>query len=145
MSRLGTAGTYDDTPDGIWHVCSPAWARPQLDDDGVTLTANEAWRVEKYLARAACSSSTPVSLAARAEDRNRLVLEQQLDAVAAGLDDVGIRRHAPEFVQLMIFSPVQPTEDIDAEPLVGVSVADAHAISQVAGRVVQAFDAHRYA
>ena len=51
---------YDDTPDGIWHVCSPAWARPQLDDDGVTLTADEAWRVEKYLGRAACSSSTPI-------------------------------------------------------------------------------------
>ena len=45
-------------------------------------------------------------------------------------------------VQLMKFSPVQPTEDIDAEPLVGVAVADAHAISQVAGRVVQAVDAH---
>ena len=66
-----TAQHYDDTRDGLWHVCSPAWAVPQLDDD--SLNADEAWRVEKYLARAACSSSTPIicqicaGLAARAD------------------------------------------------------------------------------
>ena len=49
---------FEDTPDGIWKVCSPAWAFPQLDD--AALTADEAWRVEKYLGRAACSSSTPI-------------------------------------------------------------------------------------
>ena len=68
---LCTAQHYDDTRDGLWHVCSPAWAVPQLDDD--SLTADEAWRVEKYLARAACSSQTPIicqicaGLAARAD------------------------------------------------------------------------------
>ena len=66
-----TAQHYDDTRDGLWHVCSPAWAVPQLDDD--SLNADEAWRVEKYLARAACSSQTPIicqicaGLAARAD------------------------------------------------------------------------------
>ena len=68
---LSKAQHYDDTRDGLWHVCSPAWAVPQLDDD--SLTADEAWRVEKYLARAACSSQTPIicqicaGLAARAD------------------------------------------------------------------------------
>ena len=68
---VATAQHYDDTRDGLWHVCSPAWAVPQLDDD--SLTADEAWRVEKYLARAACSSQTPIicqicaGLAARAD------------------------------------------------------------------------------
>ena len=36
-----TAQHYDDTRDGLWHVCSPAWAVPQLDDD--SLNADEAW------------------------------------------------------------------------------------------------------
>ena len=45
---LSKAQHYDDTRDGLWHVCSPAWAVPQLDDD--SLNADEAWRVEKYLA-----------------------------------------------------------------------------------------------
>ena len=44
---LSKAQHYDDTRDGLWHVCSPAWAVPQLDDD--SLNADEAWRVEKYL------------------------------------------------------------------------------------------------
>jgi hypothetical protein len=30
---VSTAQHYDDTRDGLWHVCSPAWAAPQLDDD----------------------------------------------------------------------------------------------------------------
>ena len=61
LSVTTTASAYDlgakfeDTPDGIWKVCSPAWAFPQLDD--AALTADEAWRVEKYLGRAACSGS----------------------------------------------------------------------------------------
>ena len=62
LSVTTTASAYEDTgrpgPDGIWKVCSPAWAFPQLDD--ASLTADEAWRVEKYLGRAACSSSTPI-------------------------------------------------------------------------------------
>ena len=62
LSVTTTASAYEDTgrpgPDGIWKVCSPAWAFPQLDD--AALTADEAWRVEKYLGRAACSSSTPI-------------------------------------------------------------------------------------
>ena len=37
---VATAQHYDDTRDGLWHVCSPAWAVPQLDDD--SLNADEA-------------------------------------------------------------------------------------------------------
>ena len=54
----GLVAKFQDAPGGIWKVCSPAWAFPQLDD--AALTADEAWRVEKYLGRAACSSSTPI-------------------------------------------------------------------------------------
>ena len=48
LSVTTTASAYEDTgrpgPDGIWKVCSPAWAFPQLDD--AALTADEAWRVD---------------------------------------------------------------------------------------------------
>ena len=63
------------------------------------------------------------------EDRNRLVLEQQFDAVAAGLDDVVSRRHASGFFQHMVLTPVQPIRDIDGDPLVGVALVKKHASS----------------
>ena len=37
---VGLGAKFEDTPDGIWKVCSPAWAFPQLDD--AALTADEA-------------------------------------------------------------------------------------------------------
>ena len=61
---LSKAQHYDDTRDGLWHVCSPAWAVPQLDDD--SLTADEAWRVEKYLAWAEAHPAAAANISANA-------------------------------------------------------------------------------
>ena len=40
-----TAQHYDDTRDGLWHVCSPAWAVPQLDDDSLNASVASERRV----------------------------------------------------------------------------------------------------
>ena len=46
LSVTTTAAAYEDTgrpgPDGIWKVCSPAWAFPQLDDAALTAGASAA-------------------------------------------------------------------------------------------------------